>query len=173
VINYYAIKAVDAEDASEPLDLEDAKAFMRVDYDDDNELISSLIKASRKLIQKQLGKPLVKSDVTLTVKTSCAYAPIELAYYSNATAFAVSDLDTDSLAFTGDEYTITGNQIAINYKGAFALSWTETPEVDADVLEAIKMLVAYRYNNRGDQEKQTGIPEDIETIIDQNRVVWL
>lgn len=173
MIRYYEIKAVDASDAVEPVTLDEAKTFMEVDYDDKNVLISSLIKGSRKAIQRRLNKVLVKSVVTLKVKTTCALQPIDLAYYSNPSGLAVSDLEGDSLTLGTDEYKVFGSQVSIGYRGLFGLTWTETPAVDEDIKEAIMMLVAYRFSNRGDQEKQTGIPADIDAIIDQYRTIVL
>ena len=173
MVNFYNIKAIDATDVTEPVTLEDAKAFMKVDYSDDDAVITAMIKSARKIIARKLNRVLVPSTVTLTVQTSNAYEPVGLYYDSNIADLIVTDLEADSLPLSADEYKMLNSTLTFNYKGAYRLTWTETPQVEDDIKEAIKMLVAYRYNNRGDQEKQTGIPEDIQAIIDLNAVIAL
>ncbi len=50
--------------ASEPIDLATAKAQLRVDFDDDNELIERLIEASRNHVEKYCGIRLATETVT-------------------------------------------------------------------------------------------------------------
>jgi hypothetical protein len=172
MITQYSIQAVDANDATEPVTVEETKAFMRVDYTDDDSVIERLIKSARRLIGRKLNRVLVKSNVTLTVSSTYGSEPIGLYYYSNASLFTLTDVDTDE-ALAIDEYAIKDNVLRVDYAGLYSLTWTETPDVGEDIKEAIKMLVAYRYNNRGDQEKQQGMPLDVQEIINQNYVPCL
>ena len=128
---------------------------MRVDYDDDDVLIGKMISSARKFLEKRLNKPLVATDYVLRVQTSCANDSVDLPQYVTGDV-TISDLDNDSVLLTDDEYTLTGNLLQVGYKGFYKAQYSVTPVVDADIIEALKMLVAYRYNNRGDNEKQSG-----------------
>jgi hypothetical protein len=57
-MNKYTVTRTTAP-ATEPVTLEDAKAWMRIDIDDDDALITSLIVAAREYAEKYLGRALV------------------------------------------------------------------------------------------------------------------
>jgi hypothetical protein len=71
-----------------------------------------------------------------------------------------------------DDYYLNGSLKVVSASKS-KIAYSITPVVPVAIKEAIKMLVAYRYNNRGDQEKQAGIPEDVKAKISKYQQIWL
>lgn len=65
--------------AIEPVTLAEAKAHLRVDHDDDDALISSLIQAAREHAERFLGRALIEQTWELYLDAFPETGPIELA----------------------------------------------------------------------------------------------
>lgn len=135
---------------TEPVSLEQAKDFLRIDFPDDDAVISRLITASRQRCEKYLGLCLVETEVKALYRNGgtmveLAYGPIET--------------DTDGLPIiSGDDGQITGvkgfgNQIWIETDACeLSLSYTSKFDPVPDwAIDAILNDVAYFYEHRGDE----------------------
>lgn len=173
MISYDNIQLTNEDDVEEPVSKDEAKAFAKVDFDDDDDLIEGMILSAREDISKETNLPLVESAISFNVESTLGSEKIKIPYGKGQ----ISDLeilDEDEEALTeDDDYKIRGNMLFDLSKGFYTVSFSVVPTVPAAIKEAIKMLVAYRYNNRGDQEKQSGIPEDILYKISKYRDEWL
>lgn len=165
--------------AVEPVAVDDAKVWMRVDYADDDTLIESMITAAREDIENELEIKLVDASVVAYVNVKDSED--EYLQFPGALKDTISNLvvnlltkgsddeeqvlDTDYYFDNGLSFSGTGK-----YKIEYDVDASAIPET---LKEAIKMLVAYRYNNRGDQEKQQGIPEDVMNKIYKYKQIWL
>lgn len=162
---------------TEPVELLDQKAFMRVDHDDDDDLIEDMITAAREDIERETDLALVDSsvsfDVDLDYWDSDKPMIVKLPYARNIDTIVVTDLNNNDEEVTDDNYTIRGNKVRFDVYGFMNIEYDIEPVVPQSLKEAIMMLVAYRYNNRGDQEKQQGLPEDINDKVSKYREVWL
>lgn len=152
--------AIVSEDWVEPVTLDHAKTYMRVDYDDDDMFISNLITAARKRIERLCGISIV--DKTLKVVIECVNRQ-ELPYGP------VKSVITTGLTFIGNEFKrLVG-------EGEFTVEYTVgyDPAPD-DLLLAIKAEVLYRYENRGDVLPENSLsPEAKRLSAPFNRVLWL
>jgi hypothetical protein len=84
----------------------------------------------------------------------------------------IQDGEADVTQTLNDDYYFNGS-LKIANASTNKIAYTITPTVPQSIKEAIKMLVAYRYNNRGDQELQQGIPVDILSKVSKFRQIWL
>lgn len=177
----YNATVTEAGSITEPVLLVDAKAWMKVDHDDENDLIELLITAARQDIENYCSIKLVDSSVVafVSVKDSdeeylqFPYAirsmidesSIDVNYLTKGEDDELQVLDEDYYFEHGISFSGTGK-----YRIEYDVLVTAVPE---SLKEAIKMLVAYRFNNRGDQEPQLGIPEDVRVKIHKYKQIWL
>lgn len=166
------IDVTEAEGVTEPVTPQEAKEFMQVDYDDHDGLIEDLIIAARQDIEMQINLALVEKSVVVHVNCDYNSRPFVLPYTRKADAVTVTDLDSE-VVITDEDYSLHGNSLRLRLYGAHSVAYDISPDVPASLTQAIKMLVAYRYNNRGDQKEQQGIPADIKAKISKYVVPWL
>ena len=167
-----SITATEAENIVEPVTLEEVKRWARVDYEDDDELLTEMIPAAREAIERETNLKLVPH--TVTVGGTLTRAGNFLLPYGTPTVTAVTLIDgEEDTALSSLEYQLRGRSLNVYGYGDYVISYTVGTTVSAGLKEAIKMLVAYRYNNRGDQEKQTGMPEDILRRVIKHAQIWV
>ena len=136
---------------TEPVSLQEAKDWMRIDFSDDDSVITSQITASRQKCEKYLGLCLVETEVKALYKNSggdlieLAYGPIE----TDGDGLPVIDGIPDGAEIKG-----FGNQIWISSTdGELTLSYTSKFDPIPDwAKDAILNDVAYFYENRGDMD---------------------
>lgn len=163
----------------EPVSLDDLKDWVKVDFTDDDGLITSIGISAREDIEQELNLKLVESTALFYLETTkegeavtqFPYA-LNLAQVSDVVVNLLTDGEADALQVINDDYYLNGSLKLVS-AGRNKVEYSITPVVPNSLKEAIKMLVAYRYNNRGDQEKQQGIPEDVMSKISKYRQIWL
>jgi hypothetical protein len=179
VITPFNIQVSEAEDLTEPVSLQEAKDWLMIDHDDHNALLTGMITGAREDIEQELGLKLVGSTAFFHVDTTKSEEEITVFPYamnlnqvSDVVISLLEDGEDDEI-LTGDEDYYLNGTLKIVSPSRSKVAYTITPVVPTAIKEAIKMLVAYRYGNRGDQEKQMGLPEDIERKISKWRQIWL
>jgi uncharacterized phiE125 gp8 family phage protein len=164
---------------TEPVSLIEAKAWLQIDFSDHDDLLTSMITGAREDIEQELNLKLVAATASFYADTTkngeevtvFPYA-FSMANVSGVTVKLLEDGETDLTQIEDSDYYLNGT-LKINGVQRSKVEYTITPVVPTAIKEAIKMLVAYRYNNRGDQEKQMGLPEDIERKVSKYRAIWL
>jgi hypothetical protein len=174
----YAIQVIET-DTTEPVTLAEAKTWMKVDYNDDDDLITSMITAAREDIEQELSLKLVPSTASFYLDTTkCGEAvgtfpyALNLSQVGGVVVSLIQDGEADEVQTLNDDYYFNGS-LKIANASTNKIAYTITPTVPQTIKEAIKMLVSYRYNNRGDQELQQGIPVDILSKVSKFRQIWL
>jgi uncharacterized phiE125 gp8 family phage protein len=153
--------------AVEPLSLAEAKAFLRVEHADDDDVIAALIAASRIHIEAQTRRALVTQDwrIILDAWPVDGRLPIRPAPLRMLTAVRVYDaggvshaVDTESfvldvggseLAFAPWAVAPPGRLAAgieLDVVVGYGNAATDVPE---PLRQAIRLLVAHWYENRG------------------------
>lgn len=164
------IEATEADGATEPVTLAEAKRWLQVDFTDDDALITDLITAARETIEQYTNLALVDKTVTADAQSTCTGDVMRLPFALKATEVSVTDLETEE-TLAADEYTLRGNVLRVSYKGNYSLSYTLTPVVPKALKEAILAEVAQRYKNRGDNAE--GMSVAAQEKANLYRVVWL
>lgn len=138
---------------TEPVSLSDMKEYLRIDFDDDDTLITSMITTARMACEKYLGMVLVDTTVKAYYKNGgdliqLMYGPIK---ETDGMPVIISGAKTD------DEITGNGNQVWLACTGDRTLTydsgWSDVPEW---ARLAIMQQVAWNYEHRGDESIAPG-----------------
>lgn len=168
---YLDISKVEAADVVEPVTLAEAKTWLKVDYTDEDAMITDMITSARQAIEAYTNLALVDSDVTLSVtidKSLRARLPFV------RTIAEVEVTDTDDVILDADAYTIRGSYLSLNATGGYTITYSIEPgEIPKALKEAILMEVAQRYNNRGENKTGDGISESAKAKSDPYKLIWL
>lgn len=158
---------------TEPVSLAEAKAHLRVDFADDDSLISSLITAARQAIEHYCGISIVAKTITLTLEASEqlksifaqpyqvreAYNEFELPYGPVSSVSSVTSIGSDNstviVCQLGSDYYLTGVKfltikISNNFANNILVYQTGYATVPEALKLAIKNEVMYRYEERGE-----------------------
>jgi len=126
----------------EPVSLDDMKEYMKVDYDDEDSFIQSLITEAREWVERRCGISVIPKNITAILQVlnsqELPYGPI--------------NTDIDITVSGNKNYTLTGIKfISLNGYGIYEVNYnagyTSVPE---GIIGAIKSYVAYCFENRGD-----------------------
>jgi len=156
--------------AAEPVLTADFKTWARIDTDDDNTLIASLLTAARRYCENAVRRQFIDATWIYTIDEWPAndviqlpFPPLDsittLKYYNTAGTLTTLTKDTD---YTVDTYTEPGRvfpcygkswpslrgyerDIEITFKAGYGTAGTDVP---ADILTAIKLLAAHWYEHR-------------------------
>lgn len=173
------IEVTEAASPTEPVVLADAKAWLRVDYTDDDTLITSMIKSARQSIELFTNRALVPKSVSLNIQTpDDSFSSEAIAYtaklpYAKGSVLSVLVLkDWEDATLTIDEdYEVKGSEL-YSLNGWYAVTYTVTPTVPQALKEAILMEVAERYNNRGEANSE-GLSKAAEDKAQPFVDIWL
>lgn len=152
------------EPLEEPITLEEAKSYLKVDFEEDDTLITTLIKAVRKASEKYTGLSFVTRTITLYAENwssldELPYGPhqsvtsvVRLAYDNTETTLTTDDYYLKGLAFlsvnVGRVWRLSegrcNNRLRIVYEAGFG----EASDVPEDIKLAILKEVAELYENR-------------------------
>ncbi len=166
------------EPVSEPITLAEAKNYLRVDFDDDNDLISSLITSARVRLEKYAG-------VAMTARTLqvVAYVDefIELPYAPINTISKVEYWDNEEwVEITVPQYNVLGTTYKKLYMTAFShmefrftytCGYATTPAVMKTALYKILAdLYDYRESSVEDSKPNANIASAYELMKPYKRV---
>lgn len=167
---------VDKQEAyvgSEPVSLADAKAHLRIDFSDDDTILSAMITASRQAIEDYCHISLVAKTITLTLeanevpKTMFAqpyqvrqgFNSFELPYGPVQSVASVTSIDSNGTSITSlvlnADYFLTGIafktvKIINNFTNNILVYLVGYTSLPSPLKLAILNELAYRYENRGD-----------------------
>jgi uncharacterized phiE125 gp8 family phage protein len=153
--------------AIEPVSLAEAKAFLRIEHDDDDDVLTALIAAARGYVEAQTRRALVTQQWRLTFdawprsgRIDVRPAPLQsldavnvyddddAAQEVDAAAFVV-DVAGASLAFAPGALPQPSRRaagIALDITAGYGDAAIDVPE---PLRQAIRLLVAHWYDNRG------------------------
>lgn len=170
---------------SEPISLEAMKAWLKLEIDDDDDLIEALIVAARQHCEQELNKSLVAQ--TFLVKFDGFSNVLELPFPPVSTVDEVlyydangvqQELSSASYWFSGGLPSRIESKTSFpatqNRLDAVSVEYTTSGEATESVKTAMKMLIAHWYENRSAVETgtiATEIPLAVKTIL-QNERNW-
>jgi len=159
-----------AVQVTEPVTLAQAKAWLRVTHDDEDDIISALITAARQRCEGLINKSFVERTVTAIVRNDLGN--IKLPYGPVNTVSSVSD--SEGGEYGSGDYNITGISdkrlgypMASYVKVVYTAGYVALPE---QFKTAIKMQLSWMYTHRGDDEG-TVIAPDAKAILNPYRSV--
>lgn len=180
MITYSKIQVSETGTPTEPVTVSEVKAWIGgldgvTDFDT---LLTGMITGARQDVENFLNVKLVSSTVSLYVDTTkdtdeIFQLPYALTLPATIDTFNLIQRNQDPEAMAVDiDYYLNGT-LSFTNGGRYQLGYSIPATTNETLKEAIKMLVAYRFTNRGDQEKQQGIPEDVVSKIQSYKQQWL
>ena len=166
------------EPVSEPITLAQAKNYLKVDFDDDNDLITSLIASARVRLEKYAG--VAMSARTLQVVAyvdefiELPYAPLnnieKVEYWDNGTWVEMSIGDYYILGTTYKKiYMVANNRM--EYRFTYTCGYTTIPQ---PMITALYKLIAdlydYRESSVEDSKPNSNITSAYELIKPYKRI---
>lgn len=153
--------AFSGEATTEPFDNTAAKAWLRIDISDDDTLITALIKAARIACEKYANQSFIAR--TVTAKIHNGLGNFTLPYGPVVSITSIKDGDT-----IVSNYDVSmpygSNDLVVVYTAGY----TTLP---ADIIVAIKNQVAFMYQNRGDEQKASGLSELSKLLLNSVRSI--
>jgi len=166
------------EPVSEPITLAQAKNYLKVDFDDDNDLITSLIASARVRLEKYAG--VAMSARTLQVVAyvdefiELPYAPLnnitKVEYWDNGTWVEMSVGDYYILGTTYKKiYMVANNRM--EYRFTYTCGYTTIPQ---PMITALYKLIAdlydYRESSVEDSKPNSNVTSAYELIKPYKRI---
>lgn len=190
----FIYREVIQEPAIEPVSLEEQKNYMRVDHSNDDTLITSLIKSSRRYLENYCNRAFITQTI-IQIHDDGEHVIRLLLPLQSITSVKIYDAEEneDTLTLNDDYYknSKTGELRKANEKWPEAPSYVEiiykagygdnASDVPEGIRTAIKRLTAYLYERReefvfsgklGDETFEIGeIPFDIKSLVAPYRVL--
>ena len=150
-----------AESPTEPVLLQEAKDWCRIDVADDDTIITSLIKAARIMCENYANLSFINRTVTAKIKNGLGgfnppFGPlVEITSATDSDGNAITDFKFDC-AYSG------------NVTVVYTAGYTTLP---VNLKTAVLNQIAFLYENRGDVRLQSGMSEEAKLILNQVRIV--
>lgn len=153
---------------TEPITLTQAKAHLRVDFSDEDTLISVYIAAARDYAEAFLGDALVAKQIKYTVNASdeiiLPYAPIDAIASVTQDGDAITDytFDEDGEITKGDLFPATGKVI-------FTYTTKVVQPLLASIRSAMLVHISLLYENRNREQNNEYAERAVENLLRQHR----
>jgi uncharacterized phiE125 gp8 family phage protein len=152
--NYNAILNVNVTSiaATESVSLADVKLYCKIDelITLDDFLLSEMITVARQVVEDYTNEALTPRNITAIVRNLCG--EVYLPYSPITSAVILSDSDGNSISdgvVLGDDRAFIKEPITDYIKATYTAGYTAA-NLPKKYATAIKMQVAYMYENRGD-----------------------
>lgn len=181
--------------AAEPLTLDEARAFLRVETDDDDETIAALISAARLYVETQTRRALLTQSWRLTLDAWPADGRIAVrpGPLRELTAARVFDLEGNATALDLQHFVpdlgacalvvapwavMQPTQIAAGIALDVSVGYGDTAlDVPEPLRQAMRLLIAHWYENRGlvvpGAMRLAALPASVAALIAPYRMVSL
>lgn len=140
----------------EPVTLQEAKDWARIDVADDDALITRLIKAARRICETYVCLSFITREVSAVIHNGLGnftlpYGPVvgEVLSFADADANVLADYDLR---------TPYGSDIVVTYNAGYPEG-----ELREDLRSALLCQIAWMYQNRGDEKLASGL--SLETML--------
>lgn len=133
----------------EPVSLDEAKSFLRIDHDDENDLIETLIRSARERLEDRLNVAMIERSMRLERSEG---GDIALPRWPVSSVDDVSIDGLNTTAFTAkllsrpaQVMVSSGAPVTIEFTAGYG---TERSDIPAPMRQAILLLVAHGYEHR-------------------------
>lgn len=141
---------------AEPLVLSDVKEWLIVEHDEDDTLITNIMKGVKIAFQNWAKICLTEATVVVIVDLKCGEFKIPRLPFGEIVSISAKDTDAESgyTELNADDYEVIGDSICIERLGITRVEYSAGYEtIPDDIKIAMFSEIAYRYENR---EKKSG-----------------
>lgn len=169
-----------------PVSVEEAKLFLRVDHDDEDDLIESFIGSARDAVEAYLLRAVMDQEWKVWVRRLPESMMLPRPPVVSVEGVVIHGGEVSLEDFEIDP---VGNRLIVKnpvWKGRIAeISYKagDSENVPEYVKTAVQMMVAYMYENRMGEptpvrysaqvDDGTGLPSGVKAILRPHRVLWL
>lgn len=174
--NQMSIKVQKTVTGSEPITLDEAKAWMRISTDADDTLITALITQARELIENYLNRSIVPT--TLVVDATPRYE-LQLPYGPVDTITSVKDENDDDVEYTWNGFTLTFGQRVFDVTAGWTQVYTTTTydagddPIPAGLKLGLLETIAYLYEHRGEDNSIQLFLYQNQNLQPYRETVWI
>jgi uncharacterized phiE125 gp8 family phage protein len=182
---------VKTESPVEPFTLTDAKEHLRIDYDDDDNLVTGMIKPAREYCENWTGRAFIEKTLEYSLMSFPFERSFRLPYQPVTAISSMKYTDSDgvehSMSEGSDYLTDTdGGQVVLPYGGSWPsatlypvrpikVAYSVGGSVPETVKQAIYLLLGHWYENReavmvGTITKE--IEFSVHSLLSQHRDRW-
>lgn len=154
--------------ASEPVTLEEAKRYLRVDMEDDDELIEDIITATRMHAENWLRRSLITQSWLLGFENyKLDSAALPMGPVQSITSVVVLGSDGDSQTMNTEAYYLSENKEVLHFWGGligfrlqvtYVAGYGDADDVPRPIKLGMLSHIAALYDGRGEAEA-SGLPE--------------
>jgi hypothetical protein len=134
--------SVTSDLVAEPVSLTEVKNYLKIDFSNDDTLLDVMRAAARRRLESYTARSFGAKTITVTMDIDeyqeLPYGPVN----------AVTSATRDGEASTG--YELKGSEFHPDLGGEWVVTYTTNGDLPDDLKLAILAEVAYRYENRGD-----------------------
>lgn len=128
---------------AEPVSLTEVKSYLDIDYANHDTMLQLMIGAARRRLEKFTGRSFGAKTIKVIMDVWCSqvlpYGPVN----TITAALREDTADTD--------YKMRGSEFYPTYGGKWEVTYTTNGDTPEDLRLAIMAEVAFRYENRGDE----------------------
>ncbi len=169
--------------AIEPVSLDQAKAHLRIDDNDEEGLINSLITAARLMVEARTGRALIEQTWLFHLDEPSGFYELPLKPTKSIAEVMVFDPDDTPTSLAANAYiaeargeTIKVKLLASVHRAevAFVAGYAAAADVPAPLTQAILQLTAYWFENRGNTSLMgSAVPKSVAALLAPYRNVRL
>lgn len=150
------------------LTLDELKMWVKVDYNDDDEVLSNLIRQSRGLLENYLNISMVDSSITLLMDSR---TDIRLPYGPADTIVSVKDEDGNDLNYKHDGLLLRIDPATIDC--TITVVYTTLDNTNTGLKLGWMEVAAYLYENRGDVVQFINLLVQNQNLMPYRNKVWI
>ena len=143
---------------SEPINLEQAKEYLQIDFATDDTLITRLISAARGAVESYCGVSIIDSTVRVEFKDLKDQIKLPYSPVKEVTSLKVNDVDyTDDITeyYQSGYLDVQGNKVEVTFTAGYE-------NIPADLLQAVYDMLKVYYDARG---TNVDIPKQVVMIL--------
>ena len=142
--------------ASEPVTLIEAKSHLRVDFDADDTLITTLISTARQFVENCTGRALVSRVVRVDADNWDSEILLPLNPVVSISSIKYMDSDGVEQTLASTEYQLATQKLPARVKPAYGASW---PAIRSGLYDSVKVEFTAGYGDAG------AVPNDLKHAV--------
>jgi uncharacterized phiE125 gp8 family phage protein len=139
---------------TEPVELQEAKDWMKITFDEEDTIITDLIPATRELLERYTSRSLAPKTLTVLMEINdCSLFELPYGPVTGVTTVTrKNEFDDDETMVAGEDYQVVGKMIRIQTPGTYEIEYEAGYDPLPDDLRKDQLrLIGWMYQNRGIQ----------------------